>query len=91
MNPFKPIPAETKRKVFEKHGGKCARCSSLVKLSQCRVDHISQARNSEYNRFKNLRILCQRCYVLRIGNNADIAGALAKGIIPSDWRPLAWD
>jgi hypothetical protein len=63
-----------------------------VPLDEAHIDHI-QSGMLGTNRDTNLRVLCQRCHVLRADRRHQgmIAAALRAGIIPPDWRRLVWD
>ena len=83
---------ETRRKVWERDGGKCFHCETPSALNECHIDHIRSGRASG-NELTNLRVLCRRCHVLRkdFRHRGMIAKALADGIIPPNWRDLVWE
>jgi len=84
----------TRKRIWERDGGKCVRCSEVLTLEECHVDHIVPISNlSGTNADSNLRILCRRCHVLRLNpkHRGMIANALRLGIIPPNWRELVWD
>jgi 5-methylcytosine-specific restriction endonuclease McrA len=82
----------TRRKVWERDGGKCQHCGKEVSLEECNIDHIKSGLRGT-NHLNNLRTLCRRCHVLRNdGRHSQLIGkALEDGIIPSDWRSLVWE
>lgn len=81
------------RVVWERDKRQCSRCGKPLTLRQCNLDQIDP---NGVKRIQNLRCLCRACFVLRLGPQGMmragmIAGALADGTIPHDWRPLAWE
>jgi len=88
----KEIWRETRRKVWERDGGKCVHCGESVLLEKCHIDHIRSGKLAG-NEMSNLRVLCRRCHVLRFDrrHRGMIAGALRDGVIPPGWRELLWE
>jgi 5-methylcytosine-specific restriction protein A len=78
--------------VWERDGQRCVRCNTPVTLWECHIDHIQSGKLGD-NSLKNLRTLCRRCHVLRadLRHRGMIANALKDGIIPPNWRELAWE
>lgn len=83
---------DTRRKVWERDGGKCIRCGKSLALEECHIDHIKSGKLGT-NKLSNLRTLCRYHHVLRadMRHRGMIAGALRDGIIPPNWRELVWD
>lgn len=83
---------DTRRKVWERDGGRCVHCGRPVTLDECHIDHIRRGIRLDH-RMSNLRILCRRCHVLRKdnGHRGMISSALRQGIIPANWRDLVWE
>lgn len=89
----------TKRKqIWLSDKGKCQGpyCQDepawLLPLEEAHIDHIRSGKlGSNHN--SNLRTLCRRCHVLRadMRHRGMIASALRDGIIPPNWRELAWE
>jgi len=81
-----------RRKVWERDGGACVRCSAPLPLNRCHIDHIKSGKLAD-NSLANLRTLCRRCHVLRADprHRGMIAGAIRDGIIPPNWRELVWE
>lgn len=90
--PFEVWEAALRPIVWKRDGRKCVRCGKPVTLEEAHIDHIKSGKAAD-NKFKNMRTLCRRCHVLRIDkrHRGMIANALRDGIIPPDWRELAWD
>lgn len=78
--------------VWKRDGGRCQRCSLLLGLEECHIDHIKSGKRGT-NQLRNLRVLCRRCHVLRadLRHAGMIAAALRDGIIPYNWRELVWE
>lgn len=83
---------DTRKRVWERDGGRCVHCDAAVKLNKCHIDHIKSGKLAG-NEMSNLRTLCRRCHVLRADprHRGMIANALRDGIIPPDWRDLVWE
>jgi hypothetical protein len=80
-----------KRAVYQRDGGQCRRCHAPVAYDQAEFDPIDHSPMAPWS-LSNLIVLCRRCSVLRIANGLGrIGSALDDGLIPADWRPLAWD
>ena len=86
------IWAETRKRVWLRDNKNCTRCGKPQKLNECHIDHIKSGMRGS-NHVNNLRTLCRRCHVLRadIRHRGMVAGALRDGIIPPNWRGLAWE
>jgi hypothetical protein len=56
------------------------------------IDHIASGQLGS-NADSNLRTLCPRCHCLRADHRHRglIAWALERGLIPPNWRELAWE
>lgn len=82
----------TRERIWKRDGCKCIRCSTLLPLNGCHIDHIKSGKHGS-NADSNLRTLCRRCHVLRADNRhrGMIASALRDGIIPPNWRELVWE
>lgn len=78
--------------VWNRDGQKCVRCGTPQTIKECHIDHIKSGKLAT-NELSNLRTLCRRCHVLRLDkrHRGMIASALRDGIIPPNWRELAWD
>jgi 5-methylcytosine-specific restriction enzyme A len=90
--PPREVWQELRRKVIERDGGKCVRCSVPLLESTAHIDHIQSGKNGT-NELSNLRTLCRRCHVLRACHRHQgmIAKALADEVIPPNWRELVWE
>lgn len=57
------IPKATRRKVYEKYGGRCAYCSKEIEYGEMQVDHLIPLRDTESgtDEFENLMPACRRC------------------------------
>lgn len=94
--PKKRPPRETwqqlRKTIWLRDGKECIRCKISVALSKCHCDHIQSGKLGS-NKFKNLRILCRRCHVLRADfrHRGMTAAALRDGIIDANWRSQAWE
>jgi 5-methylcytosine-specific restriction enzyme A len=88
----KEIWAITRKRIWIRDGGKCVRCDKTVSLNNCHIDHIRSGKLGT-NEDQNLRTLCIVCHVLRADSRHSgmRANAISKGIIPPDWRHLAWE
>lgn len=53
-----PIPAELRRRVFERDGGVCVECGSNFDLQ---YDHVLPVAHGGATTFQNLQILCADC------------------------------
>lgn len=82
----------TRKRIQLRDDKKCVRCAKVVLLNKCHIDHIKSGKLGT-NEDGNLRTLCARCHVLRADLRHDgmRANAIAKGIIPPNWRQLVWD
>lgn len=82
----------TRKRIWLRDDKRCVRCTGYVSLNECHIDHIKSGKLGT-NEDGNLRTLCIRCHVLRADLRHDgmRANAIAKGIIPPDWRHLVWD
>ena len=99
--PFRRQPRDiwlkiTKPRIYTRDRGQCVRCVQLgiahvLKLETCHLDHIQSGKRGT-NADSNLRILCPMHHVLRLDmrHRGMIGAALAKGLIPIDWRPHLW-
>lgn len=83
---------KTRLKVLERDEYRCTRCGIAVAVSTAHIDHIQSGKLGS-NHMSNLRTLCRRCHVLRADSRhrGMIASALKDGIIPPNWRELAWE
>jgi 5-methylcytosine-specific restriction enzyme A len=88
----KEIWRVTRERIWMRDNGCCVRCSEMIALDVCNIDHIQSGRLAS-NADSNLRTLCRRCHVLRadMRHRGMIAKAIADGIIPPDWRSLTWE
>lgn len=88
--------AQLRRLVWERDRGRCqgpyCRDTGPIPLEQAHIDHRLPISAGGSNELANLRVLCRRCHVLRVGRAHEgmIAAALRDGVIPPDWRALAW-
>lgn len=89
---------KTREQVHNRDLGRCQGpyCADKppwsLPLDEAQIDHIKSGLSAS-NDLNNLRTLCRRCHALRADSNHRrmIASALREGIIPPNWRPLAWD
>jgi 5-methylcytosine-specific restriction endonuclease McrA len=88
----------TRRRIWLRDQGRCQGpyCQEQgawsVPLDAAHIDHIVSGRQGS-NADDNLRVLCQRCHVLRADRRHQgmITAAIRAGLIPPDWRRLVWD
>ncbi|WP_328014458.1 HNH endonuclease [Metabacillus fastidiosus] len=82
----------TRERIWLRDNQRCVRCKVLVGLNKCHIDHIKSGKLGT-NEDNNLRTLCIRCHVLRadLRHSGMRAKAIAKGIIPPNWRSLVWE
>lgn len=84
--------------VYERDLGRCQGPYCLDKppfslsLDDAHVDHIRPGKLAG-NEPSNLRLLCTYCHALRADrwHSGLRPWAIRLGIIPANWRPLAWD
>lgn len=82
-----------RRKIWTRDEGKCVHCLTTVSIRLCHIDHIKPISEGGDNGQGNLRTLCRRCHVLRLNSKHRymITKAINDGIIPPNWRELAWE
>lgn len=84
--------------VYERDLGRCQgpyclhKPSFSLSLDDAHVDHIRPGKLAG-NEPSNLRLLCTYCHALRADrwHSGMRPWAIRLGIIPANWRPLAWD
>lgn len=83
---------ETRVKVLERDGYKCVRCKVVLTISTAHIDHIQSGKLGS-NHITNLRTLCPTCHCLRADSRhrGMMGMALARGVIPLNWRELVWE
>lgn len=88
----KEIWSVTRKRIWSRDDKKYIRCTKSVALDKCHIDHIRNGKLG-INEDKNLRTLCIRCHVLRsdLRHSGMRGNAIAKGIIPPNWRELVWE
>ena len=95
------IWATTRREVYLRDGGLCqSPVSPPVCLGKdapmdplkCHVDHILPLSRGGSNHISNLRLLCPVCHALRedATHSTLRSDAIAKGLLPLNWRELTW-
>lgn len=79
-------------KVLERDGYACTRCKISLTTQTAHIDHIQSGKLGT-NEMSNLRALCKRCHSLRADHRhrGMTAKALRDGVIPANWRELAWE
>ena len=82
----------TRKRIWLRDGKKCVRCGVSLKLNECHINHIISGKLGT-NEDHNLRTLCPNCHALRadLRHNGMRGRAVAKGIIPPNWRELVWE
>ena len=61
-----PIPARVKIRIFERAGGRCARCTLVICGSLLPAfDHMVALVNGGGNRESNIELLCTPCHGLK--------------------------
>lgn len=90
--PPKEVWATLREIVWERDSKQCVRCHTPVALEECNIDHIKSGKLGT-NELSNLRTLCRRCHALRLDkrHRGMIGKALKDGLIPPNWRELAWE
>lgn len=88
----KEIWSVTRKRIWLRDKKQCIRCNQLLLLNECHIDHIISGKHGT-NEDSNLRTLCVKCHVLRsdLRHNGMRGNAIAKGIIPPNWRQFVWD
>lgn len=70
----KPISKETRTKVYEKYGGRCAYCGKKIEYKDMQVDHLiplgSYTQNGTDD-FENLMPACRRCNHYKRANSLE--------------------
>ncbi len=62
MSNRKPLPAATRKIVYEKYNGHCAYCGKKIKYKDMQVDHINSVyMKGEDNDISNLAPACRSC------------------------------
>lgn len=93
--------AVTRREVYLRDGGLCQSPVSppvclgkleAMDLLGCHVDHIIPLSRGGSNHVNNLRLLCPVCHALRedAAHSTLRSDAIAKGLLPLNWRELTW-
>lgn len=94
QRPPKEVWERIRIQVWERDGGLCQYPYDKhpVALDEAHIDHIMSGKNAT-NALSNLRTLCRYHHVLRadMRHRGMIADAIRDGVIPANWRPLAWD
>lgn len=95
------IWATTRREVYLRDGGLCQSPVSppvclgkleAMDLLGCHVDHVIPLSRGGSNHVNNLRLLCPVCHALRedAAHSTLRSDAIAKGLLPQDWRKWTW-
>lgn len=95
--PSRELWRTIRRQVWERDGGHCQGpyCYDAppISLQAAHIDHKTPLTRGGTNDLVNLRVLCQRCHVLRAdhAHQGMIAAALRDGVVPPNWRALVWE
>ena len=83
---------DTRVRVLQRDEYCCVRCGCSVTIETAHIDHIVSGKKGN-NHISSLRTLCVTCHALRADHRHEgLRGkALAKGLIPPNYRELLWE